>query len=381
MSALFKDKQFLRATAVLVGTMVGVGVFGIPFSFAKAGFWIGFLFLVLIGLVTLFLDFIYGEIVLRTHQSHQLVGYTQIYLGSIWKKIMFFSILLNTYAALLAYIIIAGDFLSNVVSSLSYASPHSLSIWFFVVVSLLVLLGIRTVAWVELILALLFIGIVFLIFGFGVGEINLANYRPINLDFWFFPYGVLLFAFSGLAAIPIQRQLLSESEGLLKKSIFTAVSLVGLLYFVFGFTVFGISGEATSPDAILGLVDFLGSKIIFLGSLFGVLAVSTSYIMLGTGLSQIFSLDYGFSKKVSWLLVIVPPFMLFLGGLRNFIDVIGLAGGVAISLEAFVLIMVFIKAKSHGDRLPEYSMSIPLWFLYLIAVVFLGGIGYTFLTR
>ena len=191
----------------------------------------------------------------------------------------------------------------------------------------------------------------------------------------------MLFAFSGLAAIPIQRRLLSEREGLLKKSIFTAVTLVGLLYFVFGLTVFGVSGEATSPDAILGLVDFLGSKIIFLGSLFGILAVSTSYIMLGTGLSQIFSLDYNFNKKVSWFLVIVPPFMLFLGGLRNFIDVIGLAGGAAIGLEAFVLILVFIKAKSHGDRLPEYSMSIPLWFLYLIAIIFLGGIGYTFLTR
>lgn len=381
MIQLLKSKEFLRATAVLIGTMVGVGVFGIPFSFAKAGFWIGFLFLVLIGLVTLFLDFIYGEVVLRTHQSHQLVGYTQIYLGDIWKKIMFFSILLNTYAALLAYIIIAGDFLSNVIASFSYASPFSLSIWFFVIVSLPILFGIRTVAWVELILSFLFIGVVFLIFGFGVDKINFVNYNAVNPEFWFFPYGVLLFAFSGLAAIPVQRRLLGERENLLKKSIFTAVILVGLLYFVFGFTVFGISGEATSPDAILGLVDFLGSKIIFLGSLFGVLAVSTSYIMLGTGLSQIFNLDYDFSKKVSWPLVIVPPFLLFLGGLRNFIDVIGLAGGAAISLEAFVLIMVFVKAKSHGDRLPEYSMSIPLWFLYLIAAVFLGGIGYTFLTR
>ena len=78
LTQLLKNKQFLRATAVLVGTMVGVGIFGIPFSFAKAGFWIGFLFLVLIGFVTLLLDFIYGEIVLRTHQPHQLVGYTQL---------------------------------------------------------------------------------------------------------------------------------------------------------------------------------------------------------------------------------------------------------------------------------------------------------------
>ena len=381
MIQLLKNEQFLHATAVLIGTMVGVGVFGIPFAFAKAGFWIGFLFLVGIGLVTLFLNFIYGEIILRTHQPHQLVGYTQLYLGNIWKRIMFFAILLNTYAALLAYIIISGEFLANVLSSFSYISSSGFSIWFFAVASLLVLLGLRTVAWVELFLSLLFIIVIGLIFGFGVGKINFSNYTAINPELWFFPYGVLLFAFSGLPAIPIQRRLLGGRESILRKSILMAVALVGLLYFIFGFTVFGISGEATSPDAISGLVDFLGGKIIFLGSLFGVLAVSTSYLMLGTGLLQIFTLDYGFGKKLSWLLVVMPPFVLFLGGLRNFIDVIGLAGAVAIGLEAVTLVFVFIKAKTGGDRLPEYSMKVPAWALYLLALIFLGGIGYTLLTR
>lgn len=361
--------------------MVGVGVFGIPFAMAKAGFWIGFLFLVLVGLITLFLDFIYGEIVLRTHQPHQIVGYTQLYLGDFWKRIIFFSILLNTYAALLAYIIIAGEFLSNVLSPVSYISSTGLSIWFFAIVSVLILFGIRTIAWVELVLALFFIVIIALIFGFGIDKINFANYSGITPELWFFPYGVLLFAFGGLSAIPIQRRLLGDQENNFKKSIVYAVVLVGILYFIFGFTVFGISGEATSPDAISGLVDFLGGKIIFLGSLFGALAVSTSYIMLGTGLLQVFNLDYGFGKKLSWFLVIVPPLVLFLGGLRNFIDVISLAGAVGVGLEALVLIFVFIKAKSYGDRLPEYSMSVPVWVLYLIAICFLGGIGYTFFTR
>ncbi len=381
MSGILKNRQFLQATAILIGTMVGVGVFGIPFSFAKAGFWIGFLFLILVGLITLFLDFIYGEIVLRTHQPHQLVGYTQLYLGDIWKRVMFFSILLNTYAALLAYIIIAGEFLTNILSSVSYTSGGSLSVWFFTIVSVLILWGLRTIAWIELGLSFLFIIVIGLIFGFGFSEINFSNFSSINPELWFFPYGVMLFAFGGLSAIPIQRRILGERENLLKKSILTAVAFVGVLYLIFGFTVFGISGEATSPDAISGLVDFLGGKIIFLGSLFGVLAVSTSYLMLGTGLLQIFNLDYGFGRKLSWLLVILPPFALFLGGLRNFIDVIGLAGGVAIGLEAFVLIWVYVRAKYHGDRLPEYSLSIPVWFLYLIAAAFLGGIGYTFITR
>jgi len=377
----FKDKQFLHASAVLIGTMVGVGVFGIPFAFAKAGFWIGFLFLIGIGLVTLFINFIYGEIILRTHQSHQMVGYTQFYLGNLWKRVIFFSFLLTTYAALLAYIIIAGEFLPNVLSSVFYLSSSNFSLWFFVVASLLVLFGIRTVAWAELILSALFFVVIALIFGFGIFDINFSNYSAVNFEFWFFPYGVLLFAFGGLPAIPIQRQILNDREGDFKKAIITAMVFVGVLYLVFGFTVLGISGEATSPDAISGLIESLGGRIVFLGSLFGVLAVSTSYIMLGTALLQIFTLDYGLNRKLSWLLVVFPPFALFLGGLRNFIDVISLAGAVGIGLEAFVLVFMYMKAKSHGDRIPEYSMKVPAWTLYLLALVFAGGIAHTLFTR
>lgn len=361
--------------------MVGVGVFGIPFSFAKAGFWIGFLFLIGTGLATLLLNFIYGEIVLRTHQPHQVVGYVQLYLGNTWKRVIFFSSILTTYAALLAYIIIAGEFLPNVLSSVFYSSPGSFSIWFFTVVSILVLSGIKTVARVELGLSLLFIIVIALIFGFGIGDINFSNYSLTNLDFWFFPYGVLLFAFSGLPAIPIQRQILNNNENHFKKSVITAMFVTGALYFVFGFTVLGISGEATTPDAINGLIEHIGGQVVFLSSLFGVLAVSTSYLMLGTALLEIFHLDYGFNRKISWLLVIIPPFTLFLGGLRNFIDVISLAGAVGIGLEAFVLVFVYIKAKSLGDRVPEYSLKIPAWVLYLLALIFAGGIGYTLLTR
>lgn len=361
--------------------MVGVGVFGIPFAFAKAGFWIGFLFLIGVGLATLFLDFVYGEIILRTHQSHQMVGYTQLYLGNFWKRLIFFSFLLTTYAALLAYVIVAGEFLPNVLSSIFYSSSNSFSLWFFSLASLLVLFGIRTVAWVELMLSILFIAVIALIFGFGIGNVDFSNYSYANFEFWFFPYGVLLFAFGGLPAIPIQRQILVNNESYFKKAIFTAVLIVGILYFVFGFTVLGISGDTTTPDAISGLIDQIGGRVVFLGSLFGVMAVSTSFLMLGTALLEVFHLDYGLGRKASWLLVVVPPLVLFLGGLRNFIDVIGLAGAVGIGLEAFVLIFMYIKAKSHGDRIPEYSLRIPAWALYLLALIFVGGVVYTLFTR
>lgn len=373
---LLKSNRFLSATAVLVGTMVGVGIFGIPFAFSKAGFWVGFSFLVFIGFITLLLNLMYGEVTLRTYDEHQITGYTEKYLGPWFKRAIFFSVALALYSALLVYMIIAGDFLSNIFSSVFYVSPTSYSLIFFIILSFLILQGIKRISWVELFLMTLFIIVVLLIFGVGASKIDFSNFSGIQREFWFLPYGILLFAFAGFSAIPIQRDILRGQENYLKKSILLAVLSTGALYLLFAFTVLGISGDVTTPDAISGLYEFLGGKIIFLGSLFGILAVSTSFLMLGSAFLEMFHLDYSVSRKWAWFLVVFPPLVLFLGGLRTFIDVISLAGSVAIGLEGIVLTFVYIKSKSKGDRIPEYSLELPKFIYYLMIFVFGAGIVY-----
>ncbi len=370
------NKNFFYATAVLMGTMVGVGIFGIPFAFSKAGFWIGFSLLIFIGFITVLLNLMYGEVVLRTHEEHQITGYADKYLGLWFKRAIFFSVALGLYSALLVYIVIAGEFLNNIFSSIFYASPTSYSLIFFIVLSILILRGIKRISWIEFFLMGLFVLVVLLIFGIGVSKINLSNLTGIHPEFWLLPYGVLLFAFAGFSAIPIQRDILKGQENNLKKSILLAVLLAGALYLLFAFTVLGISGSATTPDAISGLYQFLGTNIIFLGSLFGILAVSTSFLMLGSAFLEMFQLDYDISKKWAWFLVVAPPLVLFLGGLRAFIDIISLAGSVAIGLEGIVLTFVYIKSKSKGDRVPEYSLELPKFIYYLLIFMFGAGIVY-----
>lgn len=376
LTILKSNKSFFFAVAALTGTMVGVGVFGIPFSFAKSGFWVGAGFLVAIGLVTVLLDLMYGEVILRTQRIHQITGYTEIYLGATFKKLIFFSLALVFYSALLIYTILAGEFLNNIFSSVVYISPTAYSLAFFFLMSFLVLAGIKRFSWLELALAALFSLVIVAILVVGWPSIDFANFSGIQPEFWFLPYGVLLFAFAGFSAVPIQRELLGDKEHLLRKAIVFAVAFVGILYFIFAFTVVGISGDVTTPEAISGLYEFLGGKIVFLGSLFGILAVSTGYLMLGSAFFETFILDYDISRKLAWLLTIVPPFILFLGGLRTFIDIMGLAGSVAIGLEGIILILVYIKAKSKGDRVPEYSLELPRFIYYLLMLVFLAGIVY-----
>ena len=376
MNLFGENKIFFYATAAMVGTMVGVGVFGVPFSFAKAGFGVGFLFLLLTGFMTLVVNTMFGEVVLRTGKRHQIVGYADLYLGPIWKKVMFLATVLSIYAAMLAYIIISGDFLSNVLSPFFYLSSTAYSYFFAFILSFLLLTGLKRVSAVEFVLTLLFIFIVLMVFGFGITNINLENLKTINLEFWFLPYGVLLFAFAGMSSIPIQREILRGAERKLKKSILWAVLLVGILYTIFAFTVVGVSGDITSPDAVTGLFEFLGNKIVVLGSIFGVLAVGTSFLMLGSALDEVFRWDYGLKKGWSWLLTVLPPFLLFFIGLRTFIDVISLAGSLAIGLIMLILVFTYTAAKSKGERTPEYSLDIPKFVLYSMALLFVAGIVY-----
>lgn len=373
---LKEDKNFFYATAALVGTMVGVGVFGVPFSFAKAGFGVGFLFLLLTGFLTFVVNMMFGEVILRTSVKHQIVGYVNLYLGSAWKKVMFFAVVLSIYAAMLAYIIISGDFLGNVLSEFFYLSNAAYSYYFAVILSILLLFGLKRISLLELVLTAMFIFVILIIFAFGIPQVDLNNLKSINLEFWFLPYGILLFAFAGMSAIPLQREILQSEEQKFKKSILCSVLLVGLLYLIFAFTVVGVSGDVTSPDAITGLFDFLGNKIVVLGSIFGVLAVGTSFLMLGIALDEVFRWDYGLKRGWSWLLVVLPPFLLFMIGLRTFIDVISLAGSLAIGLILLILVFTYSAAKSKGDRVPEYSLNVPKWFLYFMIVLFAAGVGY-----
>ena len=62
-------------------------------------------------------------------------------------------------------------------------------------------------------------------------------------------------------------------------------------------------------------------------------------------------------------------------GLRTFIDIISLAGSVAIGLEGIVLTFVYIKSKSKGCA-PNTALELPKFIYYLLIFMFGAGIVY-----
>jgi len=381
MWALLRDKKFLHATALLVGTMVGVGIFGIPFAFAKAGFWVGVAWLAGLALVTVTYDLAFAELTLSTQGVHHIPGYASIWLGPWARRLSLIGLMLSGYGTLLAYMIVAGEFLHNILSQYIAVNPDLYSILFAAVWSIFIVARLRTVAAIDLAVAAMFGATVLLITALGIRHIDWGNLQGLTSVYWFLPYGVVMFALSGANAIPLQRQLLAGREKLLRPVIITAVVFVTLLYLIFALVVVGVSGDVTSPDALGGLYDILGNGVVILGSLFGIMTISTSFLMMGTTLFETFHVDYRLRAASAWLLVAVPPVIFFASGLRNFIDVIGLIGAVAVGLLAIVILASYVKAKKFALRKPEWTLGLPSMAAWALAALFVGGIVYTLAFR
>lgn len=371
-----RDRKFLQAASVLVGTMVGAGIYGIPFAFSRAGFLVGTVWLAgLAGLMGLF-NLLFGELTLSTEGHHQISGYARIWMGAWGRRLTTFVNVLSIYGALLAYLIIFGEFTHNILSRYVSVNPAYYAILLAVAWSLLWLARVRTMAAVESGLIVVYTGVIALIAVLGIPHIRLANLAVGQHTFWFLPYGVLLFAFSGMSAIPIQRTLLQGRERLMKPAILWAMGLTALLYIVFAIVVVGISGNATSPESLSGLFGLLGSPVIIIGSALGLLTVSTSYIALGSALWENFTMDYRVRPLTAWLLTLVPPLLFFWSGMRNFIDVIGLVGAVAGGLLGIVILGSYLRARKFRLRTPEFKVRIPTFVVWLLMLFFVAGMIY-----
>lgn len=371
-----KNKNFYYATVSLVGATIGVGIFGIPYVVAKTGFIWGMFFLIFLGSVNLLINLLYGEVILATKENHRLIGYARKYLTKWEQKIAIFAFIFSCYGAMLAYLIIGGEFLHILFNGFFGFDAFTYTLVFFAVASYLIFLGLRIVAKGELIMTHFLLLTIVVLFVKCAGSIEPTNLATLNLSDWFLPYGVILFALCGSVAIPPIKEILKNEQHLMKKTIIWGTIIPVIVCAFFTLLVVGITGEVTTKEAIQGLDIFFGDGIILLGAIFGFLAVATSFLLIGLGLKQTFWYDFKIPHFISWLLACFVPFIIFLFGLRNFIGIIGFVGAIAGGLIGILIIGLHESAKKKKDVSPAYSISIPPFVQWGIIMLFSMGIIY-----
>jgi amino acid permease len=367
-------KPFILAISVLISTIVGVGMFGLPYIGSQSGFGIAALILLFLTMIIATVHLLYGEIVCRTGGKHRLVGYAELYLGHWGKKIVSISVVVGFYGSLLVYIIVGGDFLGAMFSGIIGVPPIFFNLAFFIIGAIAIYGGLRLIAKIDLLMGALLIIMVLLFFCLGFSQIKMDNLKTLNWNNFFLPYGATLYSLAGLSAIPEIKDFFKKGENKkYRKVILWGTLIPASLYFLFTLTVIGLTGSKTTEESILGLSGIFGEKVILAGAFFGFLATITSFFSIGVSLRETYVCDYKINKNLSWFLVCFVPLLLLGIGVHNFITIIILIGALLGVIEGSAVVLIYRKAKKTGTQIIDYNLKIPDIFNYIIIFVFVIG--------
>jgi len=369
-------KRFFQALAVMVGYTIGVGMFGLPFLVSRAGILPFFIFIVLLGSAQYLLHLIYANLIVVSEGYHRLPGYVNIYLGKKGKIIVFIAKLIGNYGALIAYIIITGIFLNQLLSQYFGGSEFIYGTLLFLVEAVVVFFGIKAIAKAELFMTGLLLLVVLFITIRGFPAMNFANYYALDFKYFLLPYGAMLFAIDGSGSLPIVVKLLRRHKENVKKVVRLGTILPIFVIIIFTLVIVGISGSNTTPDALVGVKNIMNDGVIFLSLIFGVLTMITSFLLVAESIRETLWWDFKVNKHLSWALAVFVPYILYVIGVKNLTNVISFAGAIAGGLCGIVLILVFKKLKKQKNKLVLFKYKPGNFIIYFLIGLFICGAIY-----
>ncbi|MBU1252716.1 MAG: hypothetical protein KJ905_04105 [Nanoarchaeota archaeon] len=366
-----KKRKFFSTAFTLTGTIIGAGILGLPYVFAKAGFFIGLFWLIFLGLIMIFINLLLGEVTLRTKSIHQLPGYAEKYLGKNGKRIMFLSIIFGVYSALLAYLIGEGQSLSRLFfGSVEYALFFGLGFW--LIMTFLLQGDLSRLKKIEFFGVLAIIFALVFVFIFLVPDVSKENLTSVNMPEFFVPFGVVLFALLGFTSIPELRREVEGDKKMLKSAIIVGASIPIVLYLMFCFVFVGVLGNNVAEVATLSFSGLFGKVLLLLG----IFTMTTSFFVLSFSLKDYFIFDLK-KRKAAFLYVSIVPLLLYLlvtfFNLAGFIKILGIGGAISGGIAGILILIMNLKAKTEGGRKSEYSIPINWVVIILISLLFLAG--------
>jgi amino acid permease len=359
----------LKAYAIFTGGMIGVGIFGIPYALARSGVWPTLITGTVVLLFTLLIHFFAVEIILMGKGRRQLPGYIGLYLGKTGKVLETVACVGGSVGALLAYLIVGGSLLALFLSQFMIISPVSATLIYFVCGAAFVLWGVHGHPTVHMTIYGLFVIVLGLLIWFSTSIFSLQNISLLGnglITPFLLPYGVLLFAFWGVALTPELVEITRGNRKIIRRVLLYGFATALISYLIFSVLIVGISGAGTTEDAIGGLKKFgsLGQAMIVFGALFGVLTTFSSFLSVGRTLKRTLIYDFKFSVLGAWLIAMGLPILLFIAGVHGFVKVLGITGAVFLGLEGILVVAAYWVANYGLSKRKNVFVGRMLLFLF-----------------
>lgn len=361
--------KLLPPLFTLIGATIGVGILALPYAFVRSGIVIGVWHVLLAFVLTLTLNLMYVQVLLHVKGRKQLAGYAGTYFGKRGKIIAAVSLLIGAYGACVAYIIQGGIFLNLLFPDLP---AFYFSLIFFMIIASILLTELRFFSYVQSFMVGTLLILITVIGALGFSYVQPANFgvHGSTLTDFLLPYGVLLFAFAGYSVIPELGEITRYDGKILKRAVLIGTSIVAVVYVLFPVIIVGISGDATSEDAISGLEPILGITTTKVVAAVALVAITTACISLSRVARDLYEADFKLSKSLSWFLAIYPPLLIFLLGKVSFVRILEISGGITVGLAGVLIGAMYLKlSRANNKRL----------FVWLVMIVFSFGVLYELL--
>jgi len=360
------NKGFLLAVGLLSGTIIGAGIFSLPYVVNQLGLVPGVFYLLFFAFVYFIVFKMYAALTLTTNEEHRFFYLADKFLPRRFAGLASLVIITGLIFTLTIYLILAVSFF-GLIGNFSVLATL-LIFWLFGSVFIFVKLdwqGVLEVFGIGAILA-----IVGLIFFSGHSLPDTPLFRSFDLPIFLLPFGPLLFAYSARVAIPKvvgewKKRKAAGRPFSLGKALLAGSFLPAAVYLVFVFGVLRLTPDV-APEALSGLSFLPPAITLFLGVL-GILTLWTSYFMIGSDVRETLKYDLRSPAWLSSLVVLVLPLGLYLTGFQNFLTVLELTGGVFLGLEGIFIIAMWRRAfPSHQFR----KSAIFLYIVFFLALVY-----------
>jgi amino acid permease len=346
-------KETLFSVSLLAGTIIGAGIFSLPYVVSRVGLIYGFFYLVAFALVYFCIHLMYAEVSEKHPGRHQFLYLAEQHFSKPLAEAISFVVLCEFLFVLTVYLILAPSFFEL---AFGWGGIGAMLVFWFLS-SAFMFVKLKWLGLAEFLGSIAIVMIVGLIFfAGGTRPLSTPLFGTMNLPLFFLPFGPLLFSLSGRPAISklveeYHRARSNDHGGAtlpsLKKLIWWGTVLPAVVYVLFVVGVLRLN-PAVSPDALSGLA-MLPHALRSLVGILGLLALWTSYFMIGLNVKDMLRLDVKWSSLSAGVLAVAAPLLLYFAGLREFFGAITFTGSVFLALEGIFVVVLWRKTFQRSS--------------------------------
>src|SRR3989344_1827230 len=284
------NRELFSASSLLAGTILGAGIFSLPFVVGQLGFALGLFYLLAFGAVYAVLHLMFARLIMKEGPGHNFLHLTEKFFSRPLKIFADLVIIGETVFTLLVYLILVPAFVKLVFP----AGDIWIVLAFWSIGSAFIFVKLGWLGWTEfldVICVLAIIAAIFFLGGLHFENIPLfSSSRPAIPFAWLLPLGPFFFALYGRSAITKMieihtRAVSAGREFSLKKAVWLGTFVPVGLYIAFTAIVLAFNPNV-GPDTISSL-SRLSPLLSGVLALAGFITLWTSYFMIGLNFKDI----------------------------------------------------------------------------------------------